>query len=161
MRGRVAHDLAAEHLPDALVTEADAQDRDLAAEGADRIVGDAGIIWSSRPGRDHDAVEPRQLVDRDLVVAEHGRLGAELRHVLDEVVGERVVVVDHRNAHHMASAISMALNIAPAFSSVSSYSRSGFESATTPHPACTYAIPSAATTVRSVIAMSRLPPKLT
>src|SRR5436189_101637 len=88
-----------------------------------------------RPGSDQQL---GRLVDSHLVVAKHRRLGAELGHVLDQVVGEGVVVVDHRELrHHMASAISIALNIAPAFSSVSSYSRSGLESATTPHPAWT------------------------
>src|SRR4029077_18386294 len=123
--------LTAEDLADALVAEADPEDRDLAAQRPNGVVGDTGVLGSPGPRRDDDAVELCELVDRDLVVAEHGWLFAELGHVLNEVVGERVVVVDHGHAgHHIASAISMALNIAPAFSSVSSYSRSGRESAT-------------------------------
>src|SRR2546429_670412 len=140
------------------MTQAHAQDRDLAAERAHCLVGDARVIGSSWSGRDDYAIELCQLVHAHLVVAKDRRLRAELGHVLDEVVGERVVVVDHGEArHHIASAISMALNIAPAFSRVSSYSRSGLESATTPQPAWTYASPSVTTTVRRLIAMSRLP----
>src|SRR5439155_27055234 len=162
VRRFVADHLSAEDLPDALMTQAHAQDCDLAAQRAHCFVGDAGVIGRAGSRRDDDAVELRELVHGHLVFAKHGRLGAELGHVLDEVVRERVVVVDHReSSHHIASAISMALNIAPAFSSVSSYSRSGLESATTPQPAWTYALPSATTTVRRVMAMSRLPPKLT
>src|SRR5438552_11790192 len=162
VRRFVADHLSAEDLPDALMAQAHAQDRDLAAERAHCFVGDARVVGSSWSGRDDDAIELCQLVHAHLVVAKDRGLGAELGHVLDEVVGERVVVVDHCEArHHIASAISMALNIAPAFSSVSSYSRSGLESATTPQPAWTYALPSATTTVRRVMAMSRLPPKLT
>src|SRR4029077_725132 len=131
--------------------EAHAEDGDLAGELLDRLVGDACIVWRPGTGRDDDAVEPRKLADRHLVVAKHRGLHAELTEVLDEVVSERVVVVDDRELgrdavrHHMASAISTALNIAPAFSSVSSNSRPGRESATTPAPDCTYATPSATT----------------
>src|SRR5207253_9588221 len=111
---------------------------------------------------DHDSRVRPELLHRHLVVAKHVALRAQLGEVLHEVVGERVVVVDDRQPHHhIASAISTALNMAPAFSSVSSNSRSGFESATTPAPAWTYTWPSATTIVRSVIAMSRLPPKPT
>src|SRR5690348_3629995 len=99
VRRLVAHDLATEHLADALMTEAHAEDRHLAAERADGVVGDACVVRRARTWGDHDAVEPRQLVHGDLVIAEHLRLGAELGHVLDEVVGEGVVVVDHREAH--------------------------------------------------------------
>ena len=51
--------------------------------------------------------------------------------------------------------------MALAFSSVSWNSRAGTESATTPAPAWTYTVPPAMTMVRSVIAMSMLPPKPT
>src|SRR5713101_7426181 len=105
----------------------------------------------------------RGLVADDLP-PEHVGHRPKLGEVLDQVVCERVVVVDDGEAgfaHRISSAISTALNIAPAFSSVSSNSRSGFESATTPAPACTNTSPPATTRVRRVIAMSRLPPKPT
>ena len=52
------------------------------------------------PGRDQERVglERAHLVERDVVVAVHDRLGAELTEVLHEVVDERVVVVDHEHA---------------------------------------------------------------
>src|SRR2546428_1626154 len=165
--GLVAYDLRAERLAQALVTEANAEDGDFPGQLLYRLIGDAGIVRRAGTGRDDDAVVAGELLDSDRVVSEHVRLHAELAQVLDEVVCERVVVVDDREpclrraCHHMPSAISMALNIAPAFSSVSSNSRSGRESATTPAPDCTYATPSATTMVRSVIAMSMLPPNPT
>src|SRR5712691_1290873 len=163
----VADDLCAEDLAQALMAEAHAEDRDLPGELFDRLVGDARVVRCPGTGRDDDAVVTGELPDRDLIVAEHRGLDSELSEILDEVVREGVVVVDDREAgrwwsrHHMPSAISMALNIAPAFSNVSSNSRSGRESATTPAPDCTYATPSATTMVRNVIAMSMLPPKPT
>ncbi len=64
-----------------------------------------------------------QLVDGRHVVAHDLGLGAQLAQVLDEVVGERVVVVDDEDAPHAHSrclqASSMAAITAPAFASVS------------------------------------------
>src|SRR4029077_8468364 len=128
-------DLRPERLAHALMTETHPKDGDLAAEVANRLHGDSRIAGSAGAGRDDDSAVGRQLARRHRVVAEHVRHGPELGQVLDQVVGERVVVVDDGEAgfaHRISSAISTALNIAPAFSSVSSNSRSGFESATTP-----------------------------
>ena len=95
-----AHDPSAEHLADALMAEAHAEDRSRRAELLDDCVGDAGFVGVARSGRDQDAVgvARRQLVDGDLVVTEHDRLRAQLTEVLHEVVNEAVVVVDHDNA---------------------------------------------------------------
>ncbi len=56
----------------------------------------------ARTGRDQHRVglEGAHLVERDRVVAVDDRLGAQLTQVLDEVVDERVVVVDHQHARH-------------------------------------------------------------
>jgi len=43
-------DPPAEDLPDALVAEADAEDRDRAAQGGDHLHGDAGVVGTARPG---------------------------------------------------------------------------------------------------------------
>src|SRR6266850_8411443 len=157
MRRLVAHQAAAERLAQALVAETHAEDGHLARQLPNRLRRDTRVRWRPRPWGDDDPIKRPKLRNRDLVVAEHARLSTELGQVLHQVVRERVVVVDDGEVHHICSAISMALNMAPAFSSVSSNSRSGRESATTPAPACTYAVPSATTTVRSVMAMSRLP----
>src|SRR5690348_13987788 len=163
VRRLVAHHLGAEGLAHALVAEAHAEDGHLAGEVAKNLRRDARIGGGPGTRRDDDAAEGSELGGLHGVVAEHFGLAVELGHVLDEVVCEGVVVVDDRepSRHRISSAICTALNIAPAFSSVSSNSRSGRESATTPAPAWTKTSPPATTSVRSVIAMSRLPPKPT
>ena len=62
--------------------------------------GDAGVLGSPGPRRDEQAVggAAPDLGDVDGVVAEDLELGAELAELLDEVVGERVVVVDDQDA---------------------------------------------------------------
>ena len=120
---------------------------------------------STGPARargDHHAVGAarEQLVDRVHVVAHDVGLRAQLAQVLDEVVGEAVVVVDDEDLHSQspcAHASSIASNIAPTFASVSRYSYAGSESATTPAPACMYATPSFTTTVRMWMQVSRSP----
>src|ERR1043166_9476742 len=97
-----AHDAASEDLPDGLVAEADAEQRDVAGERGDQLQRDASLVGRARPRRDDDAVGPYLLLDlpdRHLVVAPHLDLGAKLAEVLDEVVGERVVVVYQKDAH--------------------------------------------------------------
>src|SRR5262249_26893246 len=113
--------------------------------------------------RHHQGVEPPQPGHGHRVVAEHHGLGAQLGQVLHQVVGEGVVVVDDGDAraHRSLSACSTAANIAPAFSSVSWNSRAGLESATTPARDWPHPVASAITIVRSVTAMSMLPPNPT
>src|SRR5205814_4965846 len=85
-------------LADALVAEADAEDRGAAGKMADGIDADAGLTGGAWPGRDDDPLG-RHLVDvldSDLVVAKHLDSRAELAQVLVEVVGEAVVVVDEK-----------------------------------------------------------------
>src|SRR5581483_5423645 len=94
-----AHDTRAERLTDALVAEADAEYRDLAAELPHECERDARLIRGAGAGRDDDA-RGRSLadfLDRECVVAHDLDVFAELAQVLDEVVGEAVVVVDHEN----------------------------------------------------------------
>ena len=78
------------------------------------------------------------VVDGARVVAHDAQLGAQLAEILDEVVGERIVVIDDENHVSQARwAISSARSSARALSRVSSYSAVGFESMTMPAPACT------------------------
>src|SRR5712691_1449766 len=90
---------AAERLADGLVPEADAENRRGRVEASDQPERDARAVWIARPRGDDDALglESFYLVERDLVVARHVHAGAQLAHVLDEVVGERVVVIQHQN----------------------------------------------------------------
>src|SRR4051812_13721851 len=156
----------AEGLDHRLVAEADAEDRRPGfAEGLDRRAGDTGLGRRAGAGRDDQPVRlaRQQLCDRRLVVAHDFHLRPQLAQVLDEVVGEGVVVVDHQHAHpnHAQSgcsqATSTARNTALALLTDSFHSYSGFASATVPPPACTCSCPSLTTTVRMWIAVSRSP----
>jgi hypothetical protein len=91
------HHFAAERLADRLVAQAHAQDRDLPGQAPEQLEGDSGLGRRARPGRNHDApgIQQRHLIHRGLVVAQHFHLRAELAQVLHQVVGERIVVVDH------------------------------------------------------------------
>ena len=89
--------MAAEHLADRLVAEADAEQRHLfLGGGADQVHADAGLVRRAGAGREHDAggLQRQRLVDRDLVVAMHDAARAEIAQEVDEVVGEAVVVID-------------------------------------------------------------------
>ena len=83
--------------------EADAQDRELAGQLAHHGQADAGRLRAPGAGRDHHGVGlgPADGLDVDGVVAMDDRLGAKLPELLDEVVDERVVIVDdqHPGAH--------------------------------------------------------------
>ena len=112
------------------------------------------------PGRDDETVgrERLGLLDRDRVVAEDVDVGAALLEEVDEVPGERVVVVEHEDLHaYSTSASSMAASSAASFARHSRCSASGSESATTPAPACSRATPSATTIVRSAMHVSIVP----
>ena len=126
-------DLAAINLSDALVSEADAENRDSAAEVHNRIAADPCFGRSARAGRDANLFRSERLdfPDSDFVIAFDEKFGAEFAEVLDEVVGERVVVIDDEN-HILA--LSMARIPAIALFTVSWYSPSGVESVTTPPP---------------------------
>ena len=144
-RRRGAVHRAAEGRRDALVPEADAQHRQTFGEAPDGCDGDAGLRRRARTRRYDQVggVRRLDLVERDGVVAGHGRGGAEPLEELHQVVGERVVVVDDEHVAHGSAlpncswASSTARSNAAALFSVSSYSRAGSESATIPAPACT------------------------
>src|ERR1700687_1024499 len=138
MRGLISDHPRTERCAQALMTQANTEDGHLTAELLDGLHRDAGVFRPAGAWRDDYSLVTSQLGNCDRVVAKDGGLSAELAKVLHQGVGERGVVVDDsefRRRHHMASAISMALKIAPACSNVSSTSRSGVESATTPAPA--------------------------
>ena len=158
-RGAGAAHHAAVDLADRLVAEADAEHRQArGAEVGDRVHADAGLVGRAGAGRDDEVRRPRggDLVERHVVVALDRDLGAELAQVLHEVVGERVVVVDHEHARRgddgLARAGSRSTGVvigrtprgparrraaAPPPCSASLRTRvAGSESATMPAPAC-------------------------
>ena len=65
----------------------------------DHGVADARVVGAAGPRRDQHRVgiELDDLVQCELVVTVHDRVGAELTEVLHQVEHERVVVVDHQD----------------------------------------------------------------
>ena len=104
-----ADDLAAERRADRLVAEADAEDRQLAGELADRVDADAGLGRRARARREHERVGAQRADagDIDLVVANHAHVFSQLAEVLDQIEREAVVVVDHQQ-HQKPSSTSSA-----------------------------------------------------
>src|SRR6185503_14787492 len=166
--------LAAERLADRLMPEAHAEDRNASRQPLDCFERDAGLVRRARAGRENNVrrVESFNLVDLELVVADHAHVRAQLAEVLHEVEGKRIVVVDdqHHDAnirlilliqiprvrrspdHLTASASSAARSSARALCWVSSHSERGSESATMPAAACTCRRRSLTTAVRIAIA---------
>ena len=81
---------------DALVTETDAEDRNASSESLYNFAADAGFGWGAGSGGDDDSLR-RELFDLrygDLVVAHDMEVRPQLAEILDEVVGEAVVVIE-------------------------------------------------------------------
>ena len=123
--------------------------------------GDACVVRPPGTGGDDEPVGRERLgfLERDRVVPAHDDLGAELLEQVHEVVGEGVVVVDEENLHaYSFSASSSAASSAASLARHSRCSAAGSESATTPAPAWSRAIPSAITIVRRAMHVSIVPP---
>ena len=103
MHRLVLDDAAAERLRQRLVAEADAERRDAGlGEAAHRLDRDARPRRAcTGPGETTTRSGRRSSSSSTVggVVAHDVELGAQLAQVLDEVVGERVVVVDDEDAH--------------------------------------------------------------
>src|SRR6188508_3863039 len=94
---RSADDVRAEGLADGLMPEADAEERD-GAVGANEVDDAAGARRSARSGRDDDGARPvgDQRVGIEGVVAHDTQaLARDALDLLDQVVGEGVVVIDY------------------------------------------------------------------
>src|SRR2546422_5788369 len=160
-----AHHLAAEGLSDRLVAQAHAEQRDPTHHFFDQPQGNACFAGRTRTGRNDDVGGRLRLdlVDADLIVPENPDRNTKLFQILHQVVGEGVVIVDHRD--HAASAMrageasSAAFSMARALCWVSSHSERGSESATMPAAAWTWSLPCLSTAVRMAIATSMSPLK--
>ena len=113
-----------------LVTEADPQRGHTGLrKRSRRLDGDPGLRGGAGARGDDQPIRPalQQLAHLRPVVSDHVGLGSKLAQVLDEVVGERVIVVDHKDAHAQGqsgcfAASSTAANTAFALFTDSSYS---------------------------------------
>ena len=136
------HDARAENFADGLMPQANAENRNLAAEALDCGFRHAAVVGAAGAGRDDNRPRPRRRDSRrvDFVVAPHFDRRAQFAQKLEQIVGEGIVVVDQQN-HRPPSAAAAALArraasiTARALFTLSQYSLAGSESATTPPPA--------------------------
>ena len=93
-----ADDIASVNLTDALMAEADSEDGDDSAHFFNHLAADPRVVRSAGARRYTDTLGCflANFIERDLVVAMHLHLRAQFSEVLDEVVGERIVVVDDK-----------------------------------------------------------------
>jgi hypothetical protein len=93
-----ANYLTAKGRADGLMSEADAQHRNISfgREMPDQFDADARFLWSARSGRNHDALGMHRFdpLDGHFIVAANLNLGAQFAKILDEVVSERIVVIE-------------------------------------------------------------------
>ena len=91
-----ADDVASENLTDGLVTEADSEDRCRLSKFADDIAADPRFVRCAGAGGDTNFFGSQCTDFRDVhgIVADDFHIGTKLAKVLDEVVGEGVVVID-------------------------------------------------------------------
>src|ERR1700722_3274495 len=125
-----------------------------------QLVTDSSFVRRPGPGRNTDffGVQLLNFLNAGPIIPPDNQLRAQFTEVLNQVICERVVVIQDQN-HKICSARSIARKVAIALLTLSWYSSSGSESATTPPPACTYAVPSFRTTLRSAIQESSWPSK--
>ena len=89
-------DITAKDLADTLVTEANPEEGNVFSKFPNYIATDSGFSRGAGTGGNTDLRRRffADFIERDLVVSMHLHLRAQFSEVLDEVVGERVVVVD-------------------------------------------------------------------
>jgi hypothetical protein len=92
------HHLAAKGKPHGLVPQANPQQGNPAGKMLDHRHGDPGFARTARPRR-NDQIVGRQTFDLgqgDLVIAKHFDLLTQDPEILDQVIGKRIIVVDHQ-----------------------------------------------------------------
>src|ERR1700722_19807891 len=94
-----AHHASTEGFANRLVSQANSKHRNFSSEVTDQLDADACFVWRAWPWRDDDALRPQllHLAHRDVIVAPDLDFGAQFADVLDQVVGERIVVVEYEN----------------------------------------------------------------
>ena len=86
-RHRRAHHLAAESLPDSLMAEADAEQRNGRRRLGDQIEADAGFVRRAGAGRKHDGFRlgGDNVGGRNLVVAMHDDVRPQPAQIMDRL----------------------------------------------------------------------------
>src|SRR5262245_4949212 len=96
---RRPHHSAAKGLANGLMTETNTEYRQLLTEMLKHVDGNAGVVRSSGTRRDDDSIRPQGRFDfgnRYFIVPAYLNALAQFTEILDQVVGERIVVVDNQ-----------------------------------------------------------------
>ena len=88
---------SAKNFSDALVAQTDAQDGHLSAELSNDVIRNARLFWCAGAWRDHNPLwfEALDFGYRDLVITVDDGFRPEPPKVLDEIVGEGIIIIDH------------------------------------------------------------------
>jgi hypothetical protein len=87
-----------QHLGNTLMAQTDAENRQMAAEAFDYRHGNPGFVRSARTRRDNDTLGRKisDIIDANLIVAINAYRGTQLTQVLHQIVGKRVIIIDHQ-----------------------------------------------------------------
>lgn len=83
------------------MAEADAQDWNFSCEVANRIATDTSFLRVARPWRDAEQMGLKRcdFFERGFIIFNNANCGAELSKILNEVIGERIVIIDEEKIH--------------------------------------------------------------
>lgn len=132
-------DPSTEGLSNTLMPQTDSEDGNLSSHLQDGLHGETCLFGSAGSWRDDEkfglfffkGLKIDQVVSIDLANL------TQFTKVLNQVIGEGIIVIDQKDHRSPSPASSMALKTARALFRVSSYSFSGIESATIPAPVWT------------------------
>ena len=97
-RLRRADDPATISLPDRLMAQAHPQNRDPAIGLANQIETDPGLVGVAGPRRQHDGLRAhgQRVAHADAVIALDTHLRAQFPQIVEQVVGEAVIIIDQQ-----------------------------------------------------------------
>src|SRR4029434_183215 len=97
--GRSPYHSSSKSRPDRLVSKTYSQDRNLAGHSLYGFHYYTRILRTTRSGRNHDTIGMHRfdIIDSESVVPKYLQLLSHLPKVLDEIEGERIVVIDDEN----------------------------------------------------------------
>src|SRR5438046_380885 len=94
---RGTHNLAAENFADALVTEANAEHRNVRPEFANDVATNSRVARPARSGRDTNSFRNKlsNVCRADLIVAFNHNFAARITENLRESIGQRTIIIDY------------------------------------------------------------------
>src|SRR5688572_18560316 len=108
----IIHDhIGAECVPDALMPQTNAKNWNLSAEMPNHVIRETALAWRTGTRRNQNPLWLHLLdsFQRNLIVAMHLHRHIHLAQILDEIVSERIVII--QNQHHAALKVECAASI--------------------------------------------------